>query len=1127
MSKEVRVGGARIDIVANTAKFDSGLRKAQGSLAQFERSIKGVFNKLADPRILAGGAITAAGLIGAAALKIGVEFDKAFSTIERKTGATGKALQGLKNDFNEVFRTGDDSVSEVATVISDLNTRLGLTGKPLQALSAQFLDFSDVTGSSIKSLTQSITRLYGDWSIQADEAARSNDYLYKISQQTGIEVTKLADGLVQYGAPLRQLGFTFEEAAAMMGKFEKEGVNTELVLSAMRQSIPRLVKTGLDLKEAFAATVEVIKETKDATEATQIGMSIFGARMGSDMVAAIREGRLNLDELITKLNESGTTIEETAKNTQTLAQKWQELFNTLESGFAGLGSQIVDFIKNSIDFAIARIEDFRRGWEFLQGLKDDTILGNLSANPFSGFVESIKTLDGMISKTDELTDVLEHQGMAAEIVKQENEQLAASTNKAGQASQESKAKIKAFAESLSGEGKSAAKSAKEAAQAIDQLAQSLASAKSSAEGKSISDAISSALDSNNFAALDKLKDQLYQNVYAGVLAGEQDAIAKGGEKAKDLAEQLAAFEADQRVKEIDEKVTEKMKDSYQESVDFWQNIFENAITGTTFSLEDALKQIAVGFAAQLMAGLTQGIGGLGSILSGITSPQGLGGSLANWFLGDVLGVDIGGAASSAISSITGISAGAGLGGLLGSFGGGAGALLADGSIVAAGSEAAAGAIGSAVLPGAGILGALTPWGAAGLGALAIGGTMFGSDIGGLFDSSPKNPETLGRIEIEHFLEDLLKQKGAIQFTNSQGALTSIDNIELGSSGKFNKPGWAQAGIDTYGNATVNAFSGIGKAIAQLAGVTEDVGTQMGFVLMEQMGGSLEGLSALVDKLGISFEDFSSMLIEQGKSGAQSWLEIVSEIRDANDVFGDGLPGLADYGKAMDNLINSAGKGQFALSSAKDLAIEAQEAGITTIEGLVNKLAELGEYSDVELAAILQSAKDNGIDTLDELANASDMLLAQFIAGMDAFMQDHGVQWSSLITMVDEFAGQINALNGKQIGIDINVETHYDKNTNEALNSGLVGRDVSVPAFASGGVVTSPTLGIFGEAGAEAILPLARGSNGKLGVTMNGGGKMGGDVVIHVDARGADPGVESRLMSIIPAVVEQAMREMIG
>lgn len=52
----------------------------------------------------------------------------------------------------------------------------------------------------------------------------------------------------------------------------------------------------------------------------------------------------------------------------------------------------------------------------------------------------------------------------------------------------------------------------------------------------------------------------------------------------------------------------------------------------------------------------------------------------------------------------------------------------------------------------------------------------------------------------------------------------------------------------------------------------------------------------------------------------------------------------------------------------------------------------------------------------------------------------------------------------------------------------------VTAFAKGGVIASPSyfpqaggLGLAGEAGPEAILPLARGSDGRLGVAAAGGG----------------------------------------
>ena len=77
-------------------------------------------------------------------------------------------------------------------------------------------------------------------------------------------------------------------------------------------------------------------------------------------------------------------------------------------------------------------------------------------------------------------------------------------------------------------------------------------------------------------------------------------------------------------------------------------------------------------------------------------------------------------------------------------------------------------------------------------------------------------------------------------------------------------------------------------------------------------------------------------------------------------------------------------------------------------------------------------------------------------------------------------------------------------------------DGGVQPFASGGVVNSPTFfkfasgggfknGLMGEAGPEAILPLKRGSDGKLGVTMNGSG--GSNVVVNVHEA---PGTQVRV-----------------
>ena len=71
-------------------------------------------------------------------------------------------------------------------------------------------------------------------------------------------------------------------------------------------------------------------------------------------------------------------------------------------------------------------------------------------------------------------------------------------------------------------------------------------------------------------------------------------------------------------------------------------------------------------------------------------------------------------------------------------------------------------------------------------------------------------------------------------------------------------------------------------------------------------------------------------------------------------------------------------------------------------------------------------------------------------------------------------------------------------------NGIGGASVPVAPFAEGGIVASPSyfptgrgLGLMGESGAEAILPLSRGPDGRLGVQAGGGAPRPLSVTVQV------------------------------
>ncbi|HEY7229426.1 MAG TPA: phage tail tape measure protein [Pseudolabrys sp.] len=75
--------------------------------------------------------------------------------------------------------------------------------------------------------------------------------------------------------------------------------------------------------------------------------------------------------------------------------------------------------------------------------------------------------------------------------------------------------------------------------------------------------------------------------------------------------------------------------------------------------------------------------------------------------------------------------------------------------------------------------------------------------------------------------------------------------------------------------------------------------------------------------------------------------------------------------------------------------------------------------------------------------------------------------------------------------------------------GLIGNLNGVTPFADGGVLGTPAyfplmdgVGLAGEAGPEAILPLRRGTDGRLGVAMNGAGAVP-NVTVHITTPDAE------------------------
>ena len=283
--------------------------------------------------------ITAMGMI---ATKAALNVEKALSGIARGTGASGAALKGLEKDWKALAGKVDDSFEVSAKVLADYNTRLGLTGTALQEISKQALDAAGMLGEEVNSVVMESAKAMQDWGVASSEMAGYMDKIFVASQQTGVGMAALSTNMYKYGSALRQLGFDVDTTIATLAQFDKQGVNTELVMGSLRIALGKMAKAGMtDATQAFKVLTDGIKSAKSPTEATRLAIELFGSKAGPDMAAAIREGRFELGNLTEALNTARGAIEKADAATETFGERWGEVKNQVQIAIEPIGKAIL------------------------------------------------------------------------------------------------------------------------------------------------------------------------------------------------------------------------------------------------------------------------------------------------------------------------------------------------------------------------------------------------------------------------------------------------------------------------------------------------------------------------------------------------------------------------------------------------------------------------------------------------------------------------------------------------------------------------------------------------------------------------------------------------------------------
>lgn len=277
------------------------------------------------------------------------EFNSSISELSAITGATGRDLEFLSRQSQEIGRTTTLSASQAATafkLIASAKPDLLESGEALNTVTREAVTLAEAARIDLPSAANALGNALNQFGAGAEEANRFINVLAAGSKFGSSAITETAEAMKNAGAVANTVGLSFEETNAAIQALAAGGLRAGEAGTGLRAVLLKLEKTGNEaITPSIVGLETALSNLKDMGLDNIEMMDIFGIQSITAAETLLAQSD-SVGELTRKLTGTQTAAEQASTNFDNLTGDTLAMKSATEGLQIAMGDKLTPALRN-------------------------------------------------------------------------------------------------------------------------------------------------------------------------------------------------------------------------------------------------------------------------------------------------------------------------------------------------------------------------------------------------------------------------------------------------------------------------------------------------------------------------------------------------------------------------------------------------------------------------------------------------------------------------------------------------------------------------------------------------------------------------------------------------------------